>query len=176
MANGKSVARVFYQWLKILHFKERGLTASYGDNNITTPYSLRPERTLVQPFHVQRYKMIFKFKRMSKIFDEKNTSPWGTLTTPPSNPEAGGVTLPPSDVTKGKDITNSANLQIYFDKEGNHLIFKRNWKKKGRPFKVLLSKSPVQVCPINFLSIKALRTHPETSICREKLPHRLACL
>ena len=40
----------------------------------------------------------------------KRTSPRGTLTTPPSNPEAGGVTLPPSDVLEkeGQPLQSTA--------------------------------------------------------------------
>ena len=39
-----------------------------------------------------------------EIVGEKETSPKGTLTTPPLNPEADGVTLPSSDIIyAGKD-------------------------------------------------------------------------
>ena len=76
--------------------------------------------------------------------DIEETSPRGILTTPPSNPEASGVTLPPSDVSG----------------------------KEGQTLQSTALEKPVQVCPNKFPSIKALRTHPETSIeksfCRYK--------
>ena len=42
--------------------------------------------------------------------DIKETSPRGTLTTPPSNPEADGVTLSPSDVSgkEGQPLQSTA--------------------------------------------------------------------
>ena len=50
--------------------------------------------------------------KRKEIFGEKETSPKGTLTTPPLNPEADGVTLPSSDVSsEGKDTDNSDNFQ-----------------------------------------------------------------
>lgn len=50
--------------------------------------------------------------KRKEIFGEKETSPKGTLTTPPLNPEADGVTLPPSDVSsEGKDTNNIREKQ-----------------------------------------------------------------
>lgn len=41
------------------------------------------------------------FVSSCSIFGEKETSPKGTLTTPPLNPEADGVALPSRDVSSG---------------------------------------------------------------------------